>query len=166
VGYLPQAPDFFPGFSVEAVVTYAAWLKAVPRAGRADAVAGAIAAVGLEGRRRDRVSTLSGGMRRRLAVGEAIVHAPAIVVLDEPTAGLDPRQRAELQHVIREIGRDRCVLVSTHLTDDVAAAADSVVVLLDGRVAFHDTVAAFAARDPRGAGDLVAAYHAVAGGSE
>jgi ABC-2 type transport system ATP-binding protein len=166
VGYLPQAPDFFPGFTVESVVTYAAWLKAVPRAQRAEAVAVAIAAVGLDARRRDRVSTLSGGMRRRLAVAEAIVHSPAIVILDEPTAGLDPRQRAELQQVIRGIGRERCVLVSTHLTDDVAAAADAVVVLLDGRVAFDDTVEVFRARDPRGEGDLAAAYDAVAGDTE
>ena len=105
----------------------------------------ALAAVNLLEQRQVRVRALSGGMRRRLAIAAAIVHRPDIVVLDEPTASLDPVQCMEIRALLRRISASRVVLVSTHLLGDVAFAADAVVVLHEGRVRFTGPPAELAA---------------------
>ncbi|WP_409086892.1 ATP-binding cassette domain-containing protein [Streptomyces brasiliscabiei] len=84
-----------------------------------------------------RLRTLSGGMKQRVGIAQAIVNAPTLLLLDEPTAGLDPRQRSDFHALVRRWGRHACVVVSTHLMEDVAGACDDVTVLRSGRVAFH-----------------------------
>jgi ABC-2 type transport system ATP-binding protein len=158
-GFAAQAVSFFPGFTVRDTVEYAAWLKGVPASGRSAACRLALDAVGLAEVASKPTRRLSGGMLRRLAVAEAVVHRPALLILDEPTAGLDPVQRALLHRSVRTLGQRSSVLFSSHLTGDVAAMADHVVVLDGGRVTFAGTIDTFRALAAHeGAADLDASY--------
>ncbi|MFD8592276.1 ATP-binding cassette domain-containing protein [Streptomyces sp. NPDC059637] len=145
IGYLPQKFGWDPGMRVRDFVEYAAWLREVPDGDRPEAVEKALRQVDLADRRNERMSRLSGGMRRRAGIAWAIVGAPGLVLLDEPTVGLDPRQRLQFRRILFEL-TDTTVLLSTHLIDDVAAACDRVVVLHSGRVLFDGGVEEMAAR--------------------
>jgi ABC-2 type transport system ATP-binding protein len=140
LGYLPQVFGFYPRFTVREFVEYMAWLKEVPAAEIAGAVQRAIDRVGLADRADDRMRTLSGGMLRRAGIAQAIVNDPEILLLDEPTVGLDPEQRMAFRTLLRELG-DTCALVSTHLVEDVVAACSDVVVVDAGRLVFLGTPA-------------------------
>ncbi|MEU9240625.1 ABC transporter ATP-binding protein [Streptomyces sp. NPDC048385] len=145
LGYLPQEFGYYPGFTVREFVAYVAWLKELPAAGTPAAVERAVARVGLADRADAKVRTLSGGMVRRLGVAQAIVNEPDLLLLDEPTAGLDPEQRVEFRELLRELGASATVVVSTHLVEDVAAACTEVTLLDAGRVAYRGTPGALAA---------------------
>lgn len=151
-GFMPQHWQFFRGFTALESVEYVAWLKQVPRADLRAAAVRALGAVGLEDHLHERVSSFSGGMRQRVGLAEALVNTPAVVYLDEPTVGLDPEQRSTFRAALRREGNDRVTLLSTHLTDDVAAIADRVVVIAHGRRLFDGSPAELAeqARDSDG----------------
>lgn len=140
LGYLPQDFGFYRRFTVREFVEYMAWLKEMPKADIPGAVQRAIDRAGLTDRADSKLKTLSGGMVRRAGIAQAIVNDPAILLLDEPTAGLDPAQRMQFRQLLRELG-DTCVVVSTHLVEDVAAACTDVVLLNEGRVVFQGTTA-------------------------
>ncbi|MFG1606318.1 ATP-binding cassette domain-containing protein [Actinoplanes sp. NPDC049265] len=145
LGYLPQDFGYYPRFTVDEFVEYMAWLKGVPRAGRRRAVRSAIERVGLAERARSRMKALSGGMLRRAGIAQAIVNEPDLLLLDEPTVGLDPQQRLDFRALLRELGERSCVVVSTHLVEDVAAACSNVLVIDAGTSVFQGTPAAVAA---------------------
>lgn len=137
LGYVPQAPSL-PGLArVRDLVAYAAWLSGVQVA-RADAAVnaalGKMQALDLASRR---IRTLSGGQRQRVALATGIVHDPRILILDEPTVGLDPGQRLKVREVIQRFAVERPVLLSTHLTEDVEHLADSVGVLVNGKLQYQ-----------------------------
>ena len=136
IGYLPQDPVLPGRTSLEQALHYAAWLKGVARADRRDAVWRAAARFDLSDRLGSRISSLSGGMRRRAALAQAVVHNPMVVVLDEPSVGLDPVQRVELRNVLQELASTSLVLLSTHLVEDVSSLAERILVLRDGRQVF------------------------------
>src|SRR5262249_45615790 len=117
IGYLPQEFGFYRRFTMREFIEYVAWLKEVPAAEIPGAVQRAIDRVGLADRADHRMRTLSGGMVRRAGIAQAIVNDPQILLLDEPTAGLDPDQRLQFRALLRELGTDTCVLVSTHLVE-------------------------------------------------
>src|SRR5262249_3332183 len=129
LGYLPQDLGYYPGFTVREFVAYVAWLKEMPAAGAPAAVERAVDRVGLGPRIDTKIKTLSGGMVRRVGVAQAIVNEPDVLLLDEPTAGLDPEQRVEFRELLRELGAAATVVVSTHLVEDVAAACTEVTLL-------------------------------------
>lgn len=149
IGYLPQKFGWDPGMRVRDFVEYGAWLREVPNGRRRDAVKKALLQVDLADRSDERMSRLSGGMRQRAGIAWAIVGGPGLVLLDEPTVGLDPRQRLQFRRILSEL-TDTTVLLSTHLIDDVAAACDRVVVLHSGRIRFDGSVAEMAARGDDG----------------
>jgi ABC-2 type transport system ATP-binding protein len=139
LGYLPQTLGYYPNFTVFEFVEYFALLKEVPPREVRRAVARAIEQVGLAGRARAKLKTLSGGMLRRVGIAQAIVNSPDLLLLDEPTAGLDPEQRVEFRALVREVGARATVIVSTHLVEDVGAACNEVALMSEGRIAFRGT---------------------------
>ena len=154
LGYLPQNPGYYPGFTVAEYVEYFALLKEVPPARVGAAVATAIEAVELGDRKKARLRTLSGGMLRRAGIAQAIVNGPELLLLDEPTAGLDPQQRVSFRALLRDLGQRATVVVSTHLVEDVTTACAQVAVMDKGRIVFRGTPDGLIARgDGKDAGD-------------
>ncbi len=146
LGYLPQTLGYYPNFTVFEFVEYFALLKEMPAARVRPAVVQAIERAGLEDRARAKLKTLSGGMLRRIGIAQAIVNDPELLLLDEPTAGLDPEQRVGFRALLREIGQRGTVLVSTHLVEDVGAACAEVALMDRGRIVFRGTPAELTAR--------------------
>jgi ABC-2 type transport system ATP-binding protein len=141
LGYLPQEMGFPRGFTAFAFVDYMAVLKEwTARASRHDEVRRVLDLVDLGSLTTRRISTLSGGQRRRVALAQALLGEPELLLLDEPTTGVDPEQRVTLRQVLSRAGERSTVLLSTHQTEDVAALCDRVVVLDAGRVRFDGPV--------------------------
>jgi ABC-2 type transport system ATP-binding protein len=146
LGYLPQELGYHRHFTVAAFLDYVAILKEITdRRRRAEAVARVLAAVGLEDRARSRIRALSGGMRQRLGIAQALLGEPDLLILDEPTAGLDPEQRLRFRELLSGLPGDPVTVLSTHQADDIAAICPHVVVLLKGQVHFAGTPAELAA---------------------
>ncbi len=140
LGYLPQDAGFHRGFTCFEAVDYVAILKEhVHTRARHDEVRRVLDMVGLSDVTMKKVRTLSGGMRRRLGLAQALLGHPELLVLDEPTVGLDPEQRIRFRDLVSEAGANRTVVLSTHQTEDVAAVCTDVVVVDHGRVLFSGT---------------------------
>ena len=139
LGYLPQNLGYYAGFTVAEFVEYFALLKEMPANQVPKAVAAAVERVDLGPRAKARLRTLSGGMLRRVGIAQAIVNGPELLLLDEPTAGLDPEQRVAFRTLLREIGERGTVVVSTHLVEDVGAACTEVALMDRGKIVFHGT---------------------------
>ncbi|PPK63829.1 ABC-type multidrug transport system ATPase subunit [Actinokineospora auranticolor] len=164
IGYLPQKFGYYPRFTVREFVEYMAWLKQVPAKDIPAAVDRAVHRVGLSDRADDRMRTLSGGMVRRVGIAQAVVNDPAVLLLDEPTVGLDPAERMRFRTLLRELARTSCVVVSTHLVEDVAAGCDEVLLVDRGRVLFQggtDELAAAGATSDVGDSPLERGYSAL-----
>jgi ABC-2 type transport system ATP-binding protein len=146
LGYLPQNLGYYPSFTVVEFVEYFALLKELPPAGVPRAVAAAVEQVGLGDKARAKLRTLSGGMLRRVGIAQAIVNEPELLLLDEPTAGLDPEQRVAFRVLLRELGQRATVIVSTHLVEDVGAACSQVALMDQGKLLFHGTPVELTAR--------------------
>jgi ABC-2 type transport system ATP-binding protein len=140
LGYMPQEPGFHRSFTTFEFVDYVAILKEMTeRRARHDEVRRVLGLVGLEGVSGRKIKALSGGMRRRVALAQSLLGDPDLLVLDEPTAGLDPEQRLRFRELVSDRTTDRTVVLSTHQTEDVAALCRRVVVMLDGQVLFGGT---------------------------
>ena len=141
LGYLPQEVGFPRGFTAFAFVDYIALLKewADPAARHAE-VRRVLDQVGLSDAATKRIRAMSGGQRRRVALAQALLGSPPVLVLDEPTTGVDPEQRVTLRTVLAELARTSIVVLSTHQTEDVAALCERVVVLDRGRVRYDGAV--------------------------
>jgi ABC-2 type transport system ATP-binding protein len=139
LGYLPQQLGYYPGFTVVEFIEYFALLKDMPATAVPRAVATAVERVDLGSKARAKLRTLSGGMLRRVGIAQAIVNEPELLLLDEPTAGLDPEQRVQFRALLRELGQRATVIVSTHLVEDVGAACAEVALMDQGKIVFHGT---------------------------
>ncbi len=146
LGYLPQNLGYYPGFTVSDFVEYFALLKDMPPGRVPRAVAAAIEQVGLGTKAKAKLRTLSGGMLRRVGIAQAIVNDPELLLLDEPTAGLDPEQRVAFRAMLRELGEHATVVVSTHLVEDVGAACSQVALMDAGKIVFDGTPGELTAR--------------------
>jgi ABC-2 type transport system ATP-binding protein len=146
LGYLPQNLGYYPGFTVVEFVEYFALLKEMPPARVPHAVAASVEQVGLGDKARAKLRTLSGGMLRRVGIAQAIVNQPELLLLDEPTAGLDPEQRVAFRALLRDLGQRATVVVSTHLVEDVGAACSQVALMDEGQLVFHGSPVELTAR--------------------
>lgn len=146
LGYMPQEPGFHRHFTAFEFVDYVAILKEMThRRARHDEVRRVLVLVGLEDVMGRKIKTLSGGMRRRVALAQALLGEPALIILDEPTAGLDPEQRLRFREIVSGLAEGRTVVLSTHQTEDVAALCERVVVMNDGGCLFAGPPPALAA---------------------
>lgn len=151
VGWMPQQVRAIAGLTSREQVAYAGWLKGLDRRAAWEAAGTALDQVDLAAEAGRRTSHLSGGQQRRVGLAQILVHKADVLLLDEPTAGLDPNQRARFRDVLREIARDVPVVVSTHQVDDLTDLFDTVVVMDHGRLVFTGSPAAFMALAPAGA---------------
>ena len=141
LGYLPQELGYPRGFTTYGFVDYMAVLKEWNDAAtRRTEVKRVLEQVGLADRSTKRIRTLSGGQRRRVGLAQALLGSPQLLVLDEPTTGLDPEQRVALRHVLAEVGRTATVVIATHQTEDVAALCERVMILDHGSVRYDGAV--------------------------
>ncbi|MFF9169395.1 MULTISPECIES: ATP-binding cassette domain-containing protein [unclassified Streptomyces] len=143
LGYLPQELSPYPDLTAREFLDYIAVLKGIhDRRERRREVGERLAEVGLEDRAGERLGGFSGGMRRRVGIAQALLGDPTVLVVDEPTAGLDPHERMRFRALLAGLGGRRTVLLSTHILDDVAQTCPEVAVLTTGRLVFHDTTSA------------------------
>jgi ABC-type multidrug transport system ATPase subunit len=164
LGYLPQNLGYYPSFTVVEFIEYFALLKEMPAARVPAAVAAAVERADLGDKARAKLRTLSGGMLRRVGIAQAIVNEPDLLLLDEPTAGLDPEQRVAFRALLRELAGRATVVVSTHLVEDVGAACAEVALMNQGKIVFRGTPEQLTARgEGHGVGDapLERGYSAV-----
>ncbi len=134
LGYLPQDFGYYPEFTALDFMEYMAALKGLGRRDARDRSLALLERVGLGGEERRRIRTFSGGMRQRLGIAQAVLNDPEVLVLDEPTAGLDPKERVRFRNLIAGLARDKIVLLSTHIVSDVEHIADEILVMRAGSV--------------------------------
>lgn len=142
LGYLPQEFGYYPDFSVRDYLRYIATLKALRPAIARDRVERLIHQVGLDKAANRKMKRLSGGMKRRAGIAQAMLGDPRILILDEPTAGLDPNERIRFRNLVSELAEDRLVLLSTHIVSDVEYIADEILLMKDGRIESQGTAEA------------------------
>jgi ABC-2 type transport system ATP-binding protein len=143
IGWMPQATRAMPGLTAREQVAYAGWLKGMSRPAAWQAAMHSLDRVGLASESDRLTSQLSGGQQRRVGLAQCLVHASELLILDEPSVGLDPGQRGRFREILAEVGAKSTILVSTHMVDDLADLFDTVMVLDRGEVRFSGSVAGF-----------------------
>lgn len=141
LGYLPENPPVYPDMSVADYMDYVATLKSLAGQEADRAIHEAIAATDLKQRALDKIATLSRGLRQRVGVAQAILGKPRLLILDEPTNGLDPQQAEDMRQLIRHLARRSTVILSTHLMQEVEALCDRVLVLREGQLVMDSSLA-------------------------
>src|SRR5271170_247743 len=141
IGYLPETPPLYSDMRVHQYLRFVARLRGVRRADAGAAVEHAINVCGLSEMAGRICGQLSKGYRQRVGLAQALIHDPPVIVLDEPTIGLDPRQIHEIRELIRGLAGDRTIVLSTHILPEVAQICDKVVIINDGRVALEEKLA-------------------------
>jgi len=139
IGYLPEANPLYGDLTPEEYLDFVASARVIQAEERKKALSSALAACGLEDVRRQRIDSLSKGYRQRVGLAQAIIHDPPILILDEPTSGLDPNQIIEIRSLIRELGKRKTVILSTHILQEVEAVCSTVLILNEGRIAGQGT---------------------------
>ncbi len=165
IGYLPEVPPLYPEMVVTDYLAFAAEIRGVPRSRRRAAVDAAVERCGLGEVRKRLVGNLSKGYRQRVGLAQAVIHDPEILILDEPTVGLDPTQVIEIRSIVRDIGRERTVILSSHILPEVQATCQRVVIINRGSVVAEGDIETLLSRGgrsivvrlrrpPAGAGEL------------
>ena len=140
IGYLPENPPLYADMTVTSYLEFVGRIKGVTRAALPEAVDVAVERCGLTAVTRRVLGHLSKGFRQRVGLAQALIHQPDVLVLDEPTIGLDPRQIREIRHLIRELAGQRTVILSTHILQEVVQICQKVVIISDGRVVVEDQI--------------------------
>lgn len=134
LGYLPQRFGYYPDFTAWSFLLYVAALKGLPPRQAKKKVSELLEAVNLTKEKRCKIKTFSGGMKQRLGIAQAMLNNPRILILDEPTAGLDPKERVRFRNLISAFSKDRIVILSTHIVSDVESIAEEIIMMKFGQV--------------------------------
>ena len=140
LGYAPQQQGLYDTFTGIRFLSYMATLKGIPKNEQKSEIRRVLDDVNLTEKAYRPIGTYSGGMKQRILVAQAILGDPRLVVLDEPTAGLDPKERVRIRENIRNISGDKIILVSTHVVSDIESIAKEIILLREGKIVDHDTV--------------------------
>jgi gliding motility-associated transport system ATP-binding protein len=139
IGYLPEAPPLYPDMAVETYLDFVLRIKNVPAEQRRARVADALEKTNLGDKRMQLIKRLSRGYKQRVGLAQALVHDPDVIVLDEPTVGLDPKQIIEVRHLIKGLAGTHTIILSTHILPEVSMTCDRVVIINKGKIAAVDT---------------------------
>ena len=137
LGYLPQDFGYYPDFSGMKFLLYMAALKGLDKSYAKKRALELLDLVGLKEVYRKKIKTFSGGMKQRLGIAQALLAEPKLLILDEPTAGLDPKERVRFRDLIARLGQDNIVLLSTHIVSDIEHIADTVLMMKDGQLIYQ-----------------------------
>lgn len=140
LGYLPEQPPLYRDMTIVEYLGFCASLHQIPRSQTSSAITEAMEKCGLKGMQQRLIGNLSKGYQQRVGIAQAIIHTPDIIILDEPTSGLDPNQIMEIRNLIRELGNEHGVILSTHILPEVQSICNRVLVLNNGRTAFSDSI--------------------------
>lgn len=138
LGYLPQEFGYYPEFSGKDFLLYMSAIKGLAKSDAKNKTEELIELVGLKAEAQKKIRTYSGGMKQRLGIAQALLNDPQILIMDEPTAGLDPQERIRFRELISGLGRERIVLLSTHIVSDLEHIADRLMIMKEGRLIWHD----------------------------
>jgi ABC-2 type transport system ATP-binding protein len=139
IGYLPESPPVYPDMSVGTYLDFVARIKGVPAEKRAARITDALEKTNITDKRDELIKRLSRGYKQRVGLSQALVHDPDVIILDEPTVGLDPKQIIEVRHLIKNLAGDHTIILSTHILPEVSMTCDRVVIINKGKVAAVDT---------------------------
>ncbi len=139
-GYLPQEFSMYPNMTAKESLEYLGTLSGIGKKQLNEKIGPILAQVNLQDHHRTKVKQMSGGMKRRLGIAQAILHDPEILIVDEPTAGLDPEERVRFRNLLCEIAQERIVILSTHIVGDIEATCEEIAVMESGRMIYRGTV--------------------------
>ncbi len=141
IGYLPQEFSMYPSMSVYEVMDYLGALSGIEKKERRERIDSLLRKVNLMDSRSKKVKALSGGMKRRLGIAQALLNDPRVLIVDEPTAGLDPEERIRFRNLLCDVAEDRIVILSTHIASDIEATCEKIAILNEGRIIYSGSVA-------------------------
>ena len=145
-GFLPQYPGFYPQMSTKEFLQFMAAIKGVDPDQAAETIDRLLKEVGLQDRAQSRIGSFSGGMKQRLGLAQALPGDPPVLILDEPTAGLDPKERIRFRSLLASLAKNKLILLSTHIVSDVESAADRILMMKKGRILMEGEASSLTSR--------------------